>query len=139
MNYPQVEAAVGWWCDRLRAPVHHQLADPALTLVMTKVAAVTDAPTPEQVATFARVLTEKVTGFIALQEAHGGWRDGYLGAIFLSVDYHLDSRIGSAADEAGIPHIRLPLKTIMKVQRSSVKVLHGYVSTEETLWEAPRG
>lgn len=127
----QIEVAVAWWMDKLRAPKfdtlgpHRRSDDPAaLAEIMATVA---PRPDPESIAAFGQ----------ALQHILEQWDKPF--PCILRVDYHPGLLLAQAAEEAGLDpgNITLfPWKTTMWLKTDgSVTVCYGYGAPEEILLE----
>lgn len=135
MAHPQAEAAAKWWADQLRNETPHQAGEPALSAMINKVTMMSTNPVEDnQAARFEAKLTELIQQSIDEREANGGWYPGYTQAVFLATDYHPDDRLAAAAHAGLIPHLRLPMKTLMRIEKDVVMVMPGHAAEWVTVW-----
>lgn len=138
MRRPEIHVAVDWWATQLLGPCHTDAGDPTGNIeAMTMWAqSKRDQPGEHQIDRF-RVALHALTASMC---ADTSWRedDPMRGSAnrTLAVDYGPDFTIRCALDFAGIQggSLLLPIKTVMWIDPSSVKVRCGYHGGEVVLW-----
>ncbi|MBO6232953.1 MAG: hypothetical protein J6I85_07070 [Clostridia bacterium] len=128
-DYPEnIKIASNWWAHVLMNPIFKNgddIADMAGLLVM--IVNSKSAITQEQITTFKVALADEITN--ALKSSRNG-------EIYVSVDYHPDIVLATAAEKAGIDDdMGFPWKTTMKISNESIAVSVGYAAPWKVLWE----
>lgn len=119
----EINAAVAWWCQRLREQPNHNTGDADLNFCIHMFTFEQYEPLPE----------EKIQAFsTALREL-------LLTAPpnTISTDYAPEDELRDATRLAGIDHaeIRFPIKTVMWLEDGCVSVKCGYGAPFETIYQ----
>lgn len=119
----EIETAVRWWTDILRAPAKFNNGDSSLagglTQALAMIGSTEAAPLSEgQLGAFAKALTLQLEACIEVRDF----------LVFLGSDYGPDHELCRACEAAGIGLVsfRFPWKTQMSIRPGSVKVACGY-------------
>lgn len=129
-DYPEyVKVAVNWWANAIVNPKFDNGDDSmtgGISLMMAMMVSSKNSITAEQIGTFKKELANTIVEQI---------ESSYYGECRLSVDYHPDMLLYSAAQKAGInDDMGFPWKTNMSISKEKVSVSAGYAAPWEELW-----
>jgi hypothetical protein len=134
----EIEAAVRWWVSALRSP-HFDNGD-ALQSGLARMAASRVNVSEEALVTFGRLLAERLPAFL-----RAGWWDKAIAencqslgsaARVLVCDYGPGGLLRDCASDAGVPGLRFPFKTCMRINPGCVQVGCGYRAPFEVIYGA---
>lgn len=118
-------ALAQWWAEQLGAQPFASSGDGMTDMLLTVARPRGGALTEEQVSKFVGYLT--------------GWIDEHLKSspdygVMLSTDYGPEGALVDAAEQAGIPFSRFPIKTLTSARADFVTTALGYGAQSVLLW-----
>jgi hypothetical protein len=119
----EINAAVEWWVEQLRAPAKTDAGNSTLNSQLSLFVKSRYTPLDEQtLETFRTALHTSLTAAVASGET------------IVKTDYAPDDVLERAAKQAGIQAYRFPVKTIMSIEPGHVEVTCGYGAAWEVLY-----
>lgn len=123
-----INAAVGWWADKISNPgiQSNRATDSAnvMASLLATTLALDNVPTADQIVVFRETLTDTIKKY---GESHND--------MWLSVDYHPCKALADAAEKAEIKTLVFPWKTNMLVAHDKVTVSVGHGASLKVIYE----
>lgn len=134
MEHPQAEAAATWWADQLSAAPRQEMGDGTANIMLSILSDSSSTPSDAKRHIFRSSLASKIraeiTHRLTLER---------LSVVTVYTDYGPTGVLAEAAREAGIPFLRFPVKTMMRIDPDSVTVSLGYAGKIQEIWRSSRG
>ncbi len=120
----EAQIAANWWKNNIGVNAKQNNGDEFASLLML-MNSLKIKVGDEQKEVFAEALKESIKTEL-----------GYLGRVYVSVDYGPDIYLADAADKAGISYGAFPVKTAMWIYEGKVQVACGYGAEAKEIYNA---
>lgn len=139
MTHQETGHAVSWWTSHLHSPVVHNTGNAEVSRRFSELAARTALPTENAIAHFTKLLTDIIDTMVTRRVNFESWGTGntsFLNPLRLETFYGPLGELESAALDAGIDPVHLPMHTVMSIYPGSVVVQNGHGSVRHAVWHA---